>query len=372
MVEKLNSTVLNSLHTCTDKPTDWVDCLQSVAMSICSQPHESTGLSPYEMMFGIPMHFLTELEDSKIPESATPSDLAQIMPKPPSGDSGAAVFTKVDKIHQIIHNSASGNISRAKSKQMYYFSQRHRGTPLQLHDKVLHYNHRAGQHLSDKLHGKALGPYEIVGIKPNGKYQLKDSSGYILKTYINASNLKLYLSPNEEKEKDNGNLPDLVHAQDLPPLPDTVDELLKSIQYEKSRPKSRGLKRELPDMDILFPGPESYRKEKKKKPNSDENTPPISDNTCQAIPPSKAEQDWKASQVKIIKPAPLTAETPDETSLSTSPSSDKSSTPKPPQTESKFFSKNRGILKNRKMLFWIKWCLNVQLILKKMKTTTFK
>ena len=154
MVEKLNSTVLSSLCTCTNKPTDWVDCLQSVAMSIRSQPHESTGLSPYEMMFGIPMCLPTELEDSEISESATPSDLAQIMPKPPSGDSGAAVFTKVDKIHQIIHNSASGNISRAKSKQMYYFNQRHRGTPLQLHDKVLHYNHRAGQRLGDKLHGK--------------------------------------------------------------------------------------------------------------------------------------------------------------------------------------------------------------------------
>ena len=72
----------------------------------------------------------------------------------------------------------------------------------------------------------------------------------------------------------------LVHAQDLPLHPDTVDELLKSIQYEKTRPKSRGLKRELPDMDILFPGPESYRKEKKKKPNTHQNTPntpPIGD-----------------------------------------------------------------------------------------------
>ena len=104
-------------------------------------------------------------------------------------------------------------------------------------------------------------------------------------------------------------------------------------------------------MDILFPGPESYRKEKKKKPNSDQNTPPISDNTCQTIPPFKAEQDWETSQVKIIKPAPLTAETPDETSLSTSPPSDKSFTPKPPQTKSKFFSKNGGILKKQKDAF---------------------
>ena len=172
-----------------------------------------------------------------------------------------------------------------------------------------------------------------------------------MKTYVNASNLKLYLSPNEGKEKDNGYLPDLVHAQDLPPLPDTVDELLKSIQYEKSRHKSKGLKRELPNMDILFPGPESSRKEKKKKPNSDENTSPTSDNTYHTAPPSQAEQDWKVSQVKIIKPVPLTAQTPDETSLSTSPSSRKSSTTEPPQTKSKIFSKNGGILKKQKDAF---------------------
>ena len=72
------------------------------------------------------------------------------------------------------------------------------------------------------------------------------------------------------------------------------------------------MKRELSDMDILFPGPESYRKERKKKLNSHENTPPIGDNTCHTVPPLKAEQDWKVSQVKIIKLFPLTPQTPDE------------------------------------------------------------
>ena len=127
------------------------------------------------------------------------------MPKPPTQENGSTIFTKVDKIRQIIHNSALGNISRAKSKQIYYFNQRHRGTPPQIRDLVLHYNQRAGQHLGDKLHGKWLGCYEICGVKPNGKYQLKDSTGYVLKTYVNGSNLKLYLSPNDEHgENDDG------------------------------------------------------------------------------------------------------------------------------------------------------------------------
>ena len=171
MVEKLNSTVISSLKACTSTPTDWVDCLQSVAMSIRSQPHDSTGISPYEMMFGVPMPLPTELEDGDIPQSASKDDMAHIMPHPPEGKAAVEIFESIDKIRQIIHNSASGNISRAKTKQAFYFKQRHRGVPLQIGDKVLHYNRRAGQRLGDKLHGHWIGPYIIVGM--TGKISIK-------------------------------------------------------------------------------------------------------------------------------------------------------------------------------------------------------
>ena len=92
MVEKLNSTVISSLKACTSTPTDWADCLQSVAMSIRSQPHESTGISPYEMMFGVPMHLPTELEDGDIPQSASKDEMAHIMPHPPEGKGAVEIF----------------------------------------------------------------------------------------------------------------------------------------------------------------------------------------------------------------------------------------------------------------------------------------
>ena len=107
------------------------------------------------------------------------------MAEPPSGKDGKLIFDSVNKIHQIIHNSASGNISRAKAKQSFYFEQRHRGVPLQIGDKVLHYNKRAGQHMGDKLEGRWLGPYIIVGMNGKQKYQMKDMKGYVLKTYLN-------------------------------------------------------------------------------------------------------------------------------------------------------------------------------------------
>ena len=337
MVEKLNSTVISALKACTTTPTDWVDCLQSVAMSIRSQPHESTGISPYEMMFGTPMRLPTELEDGDIPTSASKEQMAQIFPQPPEGEQSAKIFESVDKIRQIIHNSASGNISRAKTKQAFYFEQRHRGIPLQIGDKVLHYNRRAGQCLGDKLHGRWIGPYLIVGMNGKNKYQVKDMNGYVLKTYLNGSNLKRYLT----KEDVNVGDPDLVPAGELPEKPDTVDDLLASIKHEKERSKSRGLKRRKPadvdssdsdledtseltvksndkgpltvkrkrkaaDVDMLFPDPQQKTSKKpRKKVNSSCSPPakPIGDkrNISAPLPPSQIR--WNEQNVKMINPS---------------------------------------------------------------------
>ena len=106
MVEKLNSTVISALKACTTTPTDWVDCLQSVAMSIRSQPHESTGISPYEMMFGTPMRLPTELEDGDIPTTVSKEQMAQIFPQPPEEEQSAKILNlwiKSDRSSTIQH-----------------------------------------------------------------------------------------------------------------------------------------------------------------------------------------------------------------------------------------------------------------------------
>ena len=51
--------------------------------------------------------------------------------------------------------------------------------------------------------------------------------GYVLKTYLNGSNLKWYLTKDEVNEND----PDLIPVSELPDTPDTVDDLLASINY---------------------------------------------------------------------------------------------------------------------------------------------
>ena len=93
----------------------------------------------------------------------------------------------------------------------------------------------------------------------------------------------------DAKKNDDSHLPDLVLAHNLPEEPHSIDELLKSIEFEKKRPKSRGIKREMTDVDVLFPGPKSYRKPKKVKKDLPTPSPEISDMSCDTLPPSKAQ-----------------------------------------------------------------------------------
>ena len=77
--------------------------------------------------------------------------------------------------------------------------------------------------------------------------------GYVLKTYLNGSNLRQYLTKNEVNEND----PDLIPVSELPDTPDMVDNLLVSINYKKNRPKSKGgNKRKMSDTELLFPDPQ--------------------------------------------------------------------------------------------------------------------
>ena len=81
--------------------------------------------------------------------------------------------------------------------------------------------------MGDKLEGRWLGPYIIVGMNGKQKYQVKDMKGYVLKTYLNGSNLKRYLTKDEVNDD---NL-DLVPVGDLPNEAHSVDDLLTSIKF---------------------------------------------------------------------------------------------------------------------------------------------
>ena len=76
------------------------------------------------------------------------------------------------------------------------------------------------------------------------------------------------------------------------------------------RPKSKGSKRKMADVDMLYPDPQAYKRAKKSKPVDDSKhasqsppAKPIRDRSQDVIPSSQTEKNWAEKKVKIITPS---------------------------------------------------------------------
>ena len=205
-------------------------------MSYPSTHHESTGKSPYEMMFECTMRLPFELKTNPftgIPKHIHNDDLGEIFPE----DSEQEIvdkFNAIDKIRGVIHNAASDEIARSQLKQAKYYDSRHCGSKLSVGDKVLHYNRKAAQRQGDKTAPKWIGPYTIVKVHDKGNYTVKDKNGKQLATKVCASNLKLWQEPIASDF-----LPDWIKPSQIPDSVDEVKEQLDRSKKEKKMKKKK-------------------------------------------------------------------------------------------------------------------------------------
>ena len=242
MIEHLNRMMTQCLCACIDEQKDWIIVLQSIAMSYRSTCHESTGKSPYEVMFGCTMRLPFELKTNPftgIPKHVHNDDLGEIFPE----DSEQEIvdkFNTIDKIRGVIHNAASDEIARSQLKQAKYYDSGHCGSKLSVGDKVLHYNHKAAQWQGDKTAPKWIGPYTIVKVHDKGNYTVKDKNGKQLATKVCTSNLKLWQEPIASDF-----LPDWIKPSQIPDSVDEVKEQLDRSKKEKKMKKKKEQKRKL-------------------------------------------------------------------------------------------------------------------------------
>ena len=114
--------------------------------------------------------------------------------------------------------------------------------------------------------------------------------------------MKRYLTKEEIATDD----PDLVPVGELPEKPDSVDDLLVSMNYEKEQSKSRGVKkRKAADVDLLSPDPQQKSCKKKKTCRTAPDSPPakpIGDRGKDFLAPPAWEVKWDKQNVKIINP----------------------------------------------------------------------
>ena len=210
MVEKQNSATTSALKACIDEQEDWLDCLDSIAMSFRGSQHCSTGKTPFEMMFGTQMRLPIELKTTPyVPNSDEEEDCdddqEENLPPPPTL---SQIFDAMKEVRDHVHNAASINISKAQAKQAKNYDLRHRGVFLEVGDKVMRINAKQMARKGNKLAPKWLGPYTIVAVHKNGNYSVADKNGKVLATKVCASQVKKYYEN-----------PDEVSTLDLPLAP---------------------------------------------------------------------------------------------------------------------------------------------------------
>ena len=104
--------MMQSLRVCINDQKDWIVVLQSIAMSYRSTRHDSTGKSPYEMMFSCPMQLPFELKTNPItgiPQHVNNEDLGEILTQD-TRDKLVEKFKTINKIRGVIHDAATDEI----------------------------------------------------------------------------------------------------------------------------------------------------------------------------------------------------------------------------------------------------------------------
>ena len=108
--------VTSCIKASIDQQKDWVDCLQSIAMAYRAGVHASKGKSPYEVMFGLwmcmPVHLLTKPYDNADGDSDSDEEVEIEEDTRPYKD----IFSELEKVHELIHESCSVNISTSQAR----------------------------------------------------------------------------------------------------------------------------------------------------------------------------------------------------------------------------------------------------------------
>lgn len=178
-VERYNRTLGDSLRCLISKHQhDWPDLLPAILMNFRMTPNASTGLSPYELMFGRSPRMPIDLD--LVPSDTMPTHAKQYYE------------TLVQNIRTAEEISGI-NLKAAQERQKSYHDKDSRPPDFHVGQKVLKTNFAHTKGLSKKLMPKFQGPYTIIQCFDNNTYVLQDSKTFkVLKSKVNGNRLKIY------------------------------------------------------------------------------------------------------------------------------------------------------------------------------------
>ncbi|MEW8544998.1 MAG: transposase family protein, partial [Candidatus Thiodiazotropha sp.] len=229
-VERANGTLAQTLRAYVDKDQmNWPSLLPSIMMAFRSTPcTESTGFSPYQLLFGKEMHL--------------PIDTS-LIPKPTLSQNVRQYFENLIERLKTVKEIAKSNLENAQSKAKATHDTKAEPPTFQVGDLVMMKLGKVATGLSSKLESKWVGPFRIMDIGPNFTYKLKNiQDNKIQKSPINASRLKLYHERQEEViDRTQGNQqPDMPQPPELPGAYQQQPQNQPPLQINTPRPDGGG------------------------------------------------------------------------------------------------------------------------------------
>ncbi|CAC5373752.1 unnamed protein product [Mytilus coruscus] len=166
---------------------NWADLIPSVMMAIRMSPNtESTGFSPYHMVFGKEMNI--------------PFDIS-VLPKDNMSKSAKEHLHQLIDHLKIVQEVCKQNLHKSQEKSKQYYDKRSKEPDFRIGDRVLLQCMEVPKGLSPKLHAKWIGPYYITNVGQNNTYKLRRMSDHkIIKSRIHANRIKPYEDPRNVRE----------------------------------------------------------------------------------------------------------------------------------------------------------------------------
>lgn len=191
LTERYNGTMKLMLRRlCAEEPRQWDKYLGALLFAYREVPQESTGFSPFELLYGRtvrgPIQILKELWTQDITEAETKNSYQYVF----------ELKEKLGKAFEIAHE----NLEKSHRKQSYYYNKGARDRSFEVGDEVLLMMPTD----KNKLLMQWKGPYQVVKKKGTLDYEINVNGKYktyhvnLLKPYIRRP-LDLSIGSNDEQ-----------------------------------------------------------------------------------------------------------------------------------------------------------------------------
>ena len=179
VVERFNSTLCDSLSNYVDSnQKNWDDFLPTTLAAFRFSPSETTGESPFYMMYGFP------IDCALLPTVDVSTSVLEHREK---------IVRNIERVHQI----AKQNTYKPQHRMKQYYDRNTADSTFVQADSVWVYTPKTKKGLTKKLMHNWYGPYRVVERLGPAHYRLRTNGNKAVNTTVHANRMKFYIDPNE-------------------------------------------------------------------------------------------------------------------------------------------------------------------------------